>query len=175
MAKKWNKSVQFPCNNYLLRCIEEEIGSTKKGTPTVKLTFEVVSPENGEIAGEQYEVVGAKIWHNIYFKSVDDSGNLNEEKTAKMTAMVGEFYEKLGLTYNGNPDNPNLGFKGKFVWATLDNREEAKRKNPTAEQLKLGRPGDVLTHPVTGEPMVNNYPTVTEWICIGEKPAGMAF
>lgn len=173
-ARRWGSDVQFPTNNYLIRFIEEEIGATQKGAPTVKLVGEIVSPEEGEVAGIPLTVVGCKIYHNIYFKSVAD-GVVDEQKTAKMADMVKAFYEKCGLEWNGNTDNPNMGFKSKFVWATVGNEAVVQRKNPTTEQIKFGRPGDILKHPVTGADMIKNRPTINEWICAGEKPENMAF
>jgi hypothetical protein len=171
-AKKWHSKagVQFPKDNYLVQCVEQEIGQTQKGAPTIKTDWEIRSPEYAEVAGENYEVVGIKIKHTQYLKSVAD-GVTDETKTAKMLDMTSDFYEKCGENYNRNPDQPNMVFKGKYMWVILDNKESAQRKNPTQEQLKAGRPGDVMKHPVTGEDMVLNYPEITSFTCIGEKPA----
>lgn len=178
MPKRWNQKIAFPTDSYLLKVVEEEVKSTKKGTPTVSLVLEVVSPETNEVAGEEIEVVGAKVYKSIYFKSVDDDGNINQTKTDNMTRMNEELYQKFGLTYNGNSDNPNTGFKNKYVWAVVTNATREQRKNPTQEQLNRGQQGDIILYPVShpdpekaGKPMVNNGTDIKEFTCLGEAPA----
>src|SRR5437879_5627696 len=81
---KWNRSVPFPRDNFILRCIEESFGPSKSsGKPMISLEYEVVSPEDAVSAdGKRYTVVGEKIIKYYTTKSVDGEGNIDADKSA---------------------------------------------------------------------------------------------
>ena len=165
MATKLTKNVQFPLDNYIIRCTDEEFGPSKSsGKPMITLKFEVVSPENVNIAGEEYTVAGVQtLPMYLVTKSIDADGNVDMEKTANIKKRLDAICKAFELPEITDPENPTLGFKGKVVWALVRSESQERRKAPSAEQLAKGiRVGDVLCNPVTGQPLVNYSPKVDE-------------
>lgn len=130
----------------------------------ITLRFEIVSPETVNIAGEEFIVAGAETSPAYYVtKSVNESGEVDIEKTETIKKRLDDLCVKFGLPLITDPENPALGFKGKCVWALVQSDVVEKRKSPTAEQLAAGqRQGDVICNPITGKPLVNYYPKIAE-------------
>lgn len=165
--KNWNSSIPFPLDNYIVRILPDAtFGPSSKGKPMITLNYEVVSPESVKIAGEDYNVAGVKTrpTYNVT-KSVDEDGNVDVEKTDKIKQMLDDMCTKMGVPLITDPENPDINaFKGKYVWALVGNESVERRKAPTAEQLARGeRQGDIIKNPVTGEPLVNNYPKIQQF------------
>jgi len=167
MAQKWNGSVMFPrLSDYVLRCVSETFSPSKSsGNPMITLEFEVASPEEVEVAGEQYTVAGVgKIFR--YFPTIvftDGEGNKDAEKTEAAQTRVKDLYQKFGLDNTDiNFENPVLAFKGKLVYALMQDDAREQRKAPTAEQIAKRQLGDILKNPITGKPLVRHYPDLVE-------------
>lgn len=156
-------------SNYIVRCIEESFAPSRGGNPMITLKFEVVAPEEMEVAGDKFNIVGVPIQYwNI--TQVMDGESVDVEKTQNAAKHTKKLYEAFGMdSSNINPENPVLGFKGKCVYALLENDPKEKRKSPTAEQLAKGqKQGDVMIHPGTKKPLVTNYPKISKIFCVAE-------
>ncbi len=157
----------WPLDNYILRIMPDvTFGPSSKGKPMITMNYEVISPESVKIAGEDYNVAGVKTRpsYNVT-KSIDEDGNVDVEKTAKIKDMLDDLCNKLGVPVITDPENPDINaFKGRYVWALVGNEAVERRKAPTAEQLARGeRQGEIIKNPVTGEPLVNNYPKIQQF------------
>jgi hypothetical protein len=164
MSKKWNMEIAWERqSNYKLRCVEETFGLSSKDSPMITLKFEVVSPEEMEVAGEVYNIAGTPLRYFQVTKSMAD-GQVDVDKTAECKKRLEKLYAAFDLpTDNINPENPTLGFKGKVVYAMLENSVTEKRKSPTKEQLAKGvKQGDILLNPKTNQPLTSNYPKISE-------------
>jgi len=164
--KKWNMDVVFEHqSNYILRCVEEKFAPSNKENPMITLSLEVVSPESMEVAGEEFNIAGTPI---KYYQNVQtfDKGELDTEKTADNKRHLLALYTAFEIPVdenNFNAENPVLGFKGKVVYAELDNDQKTKRKSPTKDQLSKGiKEGDVLINPVTKKELKTNYPKIVQ-------------
>lgn len=169
--------MQWPRDNYILRVIGDGFAPSKSSNnPMITLEFEVVSPEELEIAGEHYVVAGTKL-KNYYPTIVMEGDNQNEEKTANAQARVKKLYELFGLPNDSiNFENPSLEFRGKLVYALLYDDPSEQRKSPTKEQLAKGqRQGEVLRNPITKQPLISHYPKVGEIFGLAQIEAGKAF
>ena len=166
MSKQWNSSVQFNLDNYLVRVVDATFGPSKSsGKPMITLTTEIVSPDTMNVAGEDYNVAGVKVRPMyIVTKSVDADGNVDVEKTSNIKTRLDELTKAFGLPAITDPENPDIeGFKGKIVWALVGSETVERRKAPTAEQLAKGeKVGEVLTNPMTGQPLVNYFPKIQQ-------------
>lgn len=164
MAEKWNSKVQFPTDNFKIRCIDESFGpSNSSSKPMITLEFEVVSPELVTVAGQEYGVGGVKIKHYAVTKSVDEAGVEDASKSETIKKRLDELTMKFGLPAITDVENPELGFKGKVVWALLKSEIAEKRKAPTAEQLAKGiKQGEIITNPIDGKPLINYWPRIDE-------------
>lgn len=178
--QKWNRSIQWPLDNYVLRCVEEKFGpSNNSGNPMITLDFEVAT-EDIEVAGEKYTIAGTKIRGWYVTQVLDDA-----EKTANCQKRVfsstdpnnPSLYELFGLDGKSvNPENPVLGFKGKLVHVRLRNKEDTRRKSPTAAQLAKGeKEGDVIVNPVTGQPEITNYPEIEKIYGLAKEAANAPY
>lgn len=159
MATNYNRNLQLPTDNYVMRVINEEFSNSKSsGNPMITLELEVQHPDEVEIAGEQVTVAGLKIKRYLPTKVGDD-----EEKTEKALARVEAEYKLFGLDFDGfNPENPVLGFKGKLVHVRLYSKEKESRKAQTPEQKKAGKQGDAILNPLTNKPVVSYEPSIAE-------------
>ena len=163
MALKWSSKVMFPRDNFVLRCVDEDFSPSKSsGNPMITLEFEVHSPEEVSVAGEQYTVAG--VTSKMYFPTIvfaDGEGNKDVEKTERSQARVKELYELFGLdSSNINFENPSLAFKGKLVHALMYGDAQEQRKAPTPEQAAKRQQGDILKNPITGKPLISYFPKV---------------
>jgi hypothetical protein len=174
--EKWNSSVMFPQDNFILRCIEESFGPSKSsGNPMITLGFEIVAPETVNVAGVDYSVTGLKITPGYYTTATLDDA----EKTAQNEARVFKssnperpsLYELFEIDSTGvDKNNPKLEFKGKLVHALLRSEVKEKTKSPTAEQLKKGQKvGDVIKNPKTGKPEISFYPKIEKLYGIADS------
>ena len=167
-AQKWNSSIKFPNDNYILRVIEEGFAPSKgSGNPMITLTTETVgllkndgttTPEV-DVGGDLYLISEVKIT-SYYPTIVLTPEGIDEVKTHKAQERVKELYEKFGMdNSNINFENPVLGFKGKQVMAYLQDEAKPKRRSPTKAQLEQGiREGEVIVNPVTREAVVDHWP-----------------
>ena len=179
MSKKWNSEIAIPTDSsYIIRCIEEVFGQSKSsGKPMITLKFEVVTPEEVDVAGEMITIAGVQTSPQYYVtQSVDENGNIDVEKSAEILKRLEKLYKAFGLPADSiNPENPTLGFKGKEVYAVLAADTQERRKSPTAAQLAAGqKQGDVMINPLTKAPLIYNSIKVGE--IFGLAPtAGGAF
>jgi hypothetical protein len=162
--QNWNSKVQFPTDNFIVRCTEASFGPSKSSQkPMITLEFEVVSPDAVNVAGEDYNVAGQKT-RPMYFvtQSIDAEGNLDISKTENIKKRLDDLCEKFGVPPITNPENPDVAvFKGKEVWALLASDIQQKCKSPTADQLSRGlKQGDVIKDPITGKPVVSYWPKI---------------
>lgn len=162
--EKWTSKVQFPTDNFQVRCIDEAFGPSNAGKPMITLKFEVVSPESATVAGKEYNIAGVETQpYYAVTKSLNPDGTEDLEKSAVLKERTLDLYSKFGLPAPENLENPTLGFKGKTVWVLMQSETRERRKAPTADQLAKGvRQGDVICNPITGQPLVNYYPKVSE-------------
>ena len=158
-------------SNYILRCVEEIFGQSSKDSPMITLKFEVVLPEDMEVAGEVYNIAGTPLRYFQVTQSMTN-GVVDVDKTAACKKRLEKLYAAFDLpTDNINPENPALGFKGKCVYALLENQVSEKCKSPTKDQLAKGiKQGDVLVNPKTNKPLTSNYPKISE--IFGTAPVG---
>ena len=160
--KKWNQEIPFPTDNYVIRCTEETLGrSSGNDNPMITLQFEINSPQEVEIAGEQVNVASAKTLPKWLVLQVAEDGVVDAAKTADAVERAKEFYRLCGMELT-DPENPTLGFKGKLFHAQIYNKADEKRKTPTAEQKKAGKQGDILKNPITGKDEIRNQPAIAK-------------
>lgn len=178
MSQKWNSRVQFPQDNFVIRCTDENFGPSKSSqNPMITLEFELQSPDEIEVAGEKYTVAGEKI-NNVYLTTqVIEDGTLNVEKTQKCAKRIEDMYRAFNLDFSTfNPENPVLGFKGKLVHARLYGAKEEVRKSPTSEQLKAGiKQGDILLNPITKQPLLQYRIAIAEVYGLAAEETGKAY
>lgn len=183
MSKKWNNEIAIPRDNgYILRVIEEGFAPSKSsGKPMITLKHEIVAPEEVEVAGEKITIAGVKanLLNYLVTKSIDEEGKVDESKSSGLKEQLVDAYKNYGVDLQGaevNVDNPPLGFKGKLVYAVLDDEAKAMRKTPTKEQLDKGQKiGDVMLHPQTKLPMIEHWPKIVKIICPAEQPANTPY
>jgi hypothetical protein len=163
--KKWNMDIVWEVqSNYILRCVDEKIAPSNKENPMITLGFEVVSPESFESAGEEYNIAGVPIKYYQNVKTLVD-GLVDVEKTEDNKKRLLALYKAFEIPVDEVivQDNPPLGFKGKVVYALLENDQKVKRRSPTKEQLSKGiKEGDVLINPMTKQPLKTNYPKISQ-------------
>ena len=175
-AVKYNRSMELPQDNYILRVLDEGFAPSKSsGNPMITLETEVHSPSEIEIAGQPVTVAGLKIKRYLPTQVIEN-GELNIDKTQKAAKRLETEYKLFGLSFDGfNPENPTLGFKGKLVHARLYSKKTEQRKAPTAEQRAAGKLGDVIVNPITNQPVVNYEPQIAEIYGIAQGGAGGVF
>lgn len=159
MSTNYNRNMQLPTDNYVMRVIGEEFSNSKSsGNPMITLELEIQHPDEVEIAGEQVSVAGVKIKRYLPVKVGEDA-----DKTEKALARVEAEYKLFGLDFDGfNPENPVLGFKGKLVHVRLYSKEKESRKAQTPEQKKKGELGDLIKNPITNKPVISYEPNIAE-------------
>jgi hypothetical protein len=172
--KKWNMDVVFEHqSNYILRFVDEKFAPSSKENPMFTLGLEIVSPESMEVAGEEYNIAGIPIKYYQNVQTLVD-GQVDIEKTADNKKRLLALYKACEIPVdedNFNPENPPMGFKGKAVYAELDNDQKVKRKSPTKEQLAKGiKEGDVMINPITKKELKTNYPKIVQ--IFGPAPTG---
>ena len=169
--KNWDASIQIPTNSeYILRILEEKFAPNNNGNPMITLTAEVASPTSVNVNGEDINIAGIKIPLYYVTQVMDDTCNVDAEKTAAAQARTFSNNENNSLyqlfEIPVTPDqynNPPLGFVGKCVYARVKPDAKVKRDSPTAEDLKKGlKEGKVSVNPKTKKPIHTFYPKVEE-------------
>jgi len=191
MSKTYNNKIQFPADSdYIIRITDASHGPSKSsGNPLLTVEWEVVAPEQREIAGEMYTMAGIKSsgMNHLYFTTLNPE---DAEKSANALDRLTGTGEQPGFLVKCFPDNPELlqsfnpenvsediikGLKGKLLYVQMNGEAQFQRKTPTAAQVeeakaKKQRPeGDIQTHPVTGAKLITYLPKVRE--IFGEAPA----
>lgn len=181
MPKKWNADIMFPNDtNYIIRPCGVQFQPSNAGNPQLIMEFEVVAPQEVEVAGEMVTLAGVKV-KNYYPVTVfeDDGKTIDETRTKDARERLVKLYvDGFGITdvdidYN-NPDTKVL--LGKPAYAHLKPEVTEQRKAPNATQIeaakKLGkRPeGDLLKNPITGKVLIKYWPRLEE--IFGPAPAG---
>jgi hypothetical protein len=180
MSEKWNAQMQFPNDTqYINRCVGAEFGASKSsGNPMITLSFELVSPQEVEIAGKMVSITGIKTTTYNSLNITDSDGEQNAEKEAQMKERIKGLYKLFELdTENIDWNNPDVkGFLGKCVYCHMNAEPIEQRKPPTAEQLQEAKrtgkraEGAVCKNPITGQPVVQYWPKVRE--IFGLAPTG---
>ena len=154
LVSGWNSKMDFPKDNYTLRCLEEEIKPSKNGHPMVHLTWEICRNEPVQFGNKLIDVDGLKIEQYILTKHKKEDGPngtivWDAEKSAKALGRYCTVLRNCGfdLEQEIDDENPPSFFKGKVVDAVVYARKDVSRKSPTAEQAKKGLPGDVIKDP----------------------------
>ena len=177
MSQKYDGKIQWPRqSDYVLRVIDEEFTQSKStGNPMIHLTVEVDRPEEVEIAGEVYMIAGQKC--ELYYVTKTLEGPDAEDKSVNNAKRVKDLYDLFELpSDNINLENPELGFKGKLVFAMMDSETKERRGSPTKEQLAKGmKQGDILKNPITGKPLIYYVPKVVEIFGLATADVGKPF
>jgi len=163
--QKWNASLPWvKKSDYILRCIEETFAPANSGNPMVTLKFEVAAPDVvTDDNGEEIQVAGIPIMFWCVVKSV--TGNKNQSPEEATEQCKKNFIKLLTAfelpTDKIDWDNPTLGFKGKLVYAMLEDSEQAQRGSPTKADLAKGiKVGPILINPKTKKELINHYPKI---------------
>lgn len=146
---QWNRTIPFPTDRYLVRCIEEEFSESSSGNPMIVRTFELVQQAPIKVGDKQYDVDGQKITQYRVVKNADGQGGWDAEKTSKSQETLREELTKVGYTEESFDDeNPPLIFKGKVFDAVVSGQKKTMYKAPTPEQVAKGhRVGDPIKGP----------------------------
>ncbi len=170
---KWNKEIVWPHkSDYILRVLEETFAPSKAGNPTVTLKFEVAYPETVEGPDGPMTVAGTMLNARYALSSPGTAKSTPEQATEFLRGKFIELLKGFEMsTGDINWDNPTLGFKGKLVYAELDDKAEPRRGSPTKEDLAKGiKVGAVLLHPKTKKSLVDHYPEAKAFYGIAELP-----
>ena len=100
----------------------------------------------------------------------------SEEATAAARDRYIKLLEAFELpTDNIDWENPAGGFKGKTVYALVEDNETEQRGTPTKADLAKGiKVGPVLLNPRTKQPLINHYPQIREIFGVTEIPTAGA-
>jgi len=178
MAQNWNAKLQFPTDsNYVNRICAGQFKQSSAGNPMVVLTFEVLAPQEVEIAGEATNIAGVKC-DSWYVTTVFDGDQIDQEATKKARDKFKQLCGWLDVDVESiNWENIDTKpFIGKTILSMMEGRADIQRKTPTMEQIaaakKLGKKpeGDILKNPVTKEPLVQYWPRIVE--VFGAAPEG---
>lgn len=174
MAIKYNRQLNLPQDNYVMRVIEETFGPSKSsGNPMITLKLEIQHPDEVPIGEESITVAGFQIDHYITTQ-VKINGEIDVEKTTNCAKRCEDTYKLFGLSFdNFNPENPVLGFKGRLVHVRLYSKETESRKAPTAEQKAQNKPGDLIKNPITNKPVVSYQPSIAEIYGLAEESGAL--
>lgn len=155
--KQWNSSIRWERkSDYILTCMEELFAPSNGGSPMVTLDFEVKSPETVEIDGEDITVAGTKM--KLRMVIAHENPEYQASFRAKFVKMLNAFELP---TDNIDWNNPTLGFKGKSVYALVEDNAVVQRGSPTKSDLAKGvKEGPVLVNPKTKLPLVKHYPQI---------------
>lgn len=159
-ANAWTPKTQFPTDNYIIRCIGEEVGvSQSSGNPMVTLEWEIVNCEPKQIGDELVDFDGTK------FKSYHVTANREDEEKSN---KVFKYYQdgvltKCGIDVSEGWDDENPpSVKGKVVYALLKGEENKSYAQPTKEEREAGKKvGKVLQDPITGKDLVIYKPILS--------------
>lgn len=178
---KWNSTIPWvKKSDYILRCVEETFAPSNSGNPMFTLKFEVAAPSEvpNDEDGTDMTVAGTPVTYWCVTKSV--TGN-KDETPEQATERCKKNYTKLLEAFelptdNIDWDNPVGGFKGKLVYALVEDNPTEQRGSPTKADLAKGiRQGPVLVHPKTKKPLIQHYPAIKDFYGIAELPSNQAF
>lgn len=181
VIEKWNNQIPWQKDsNYIIRCIEETFSESRSsGSPMITLEFEVAAPETMKVGDHEYMIAGVKAGLKSYYPTISltPDGEVDAVKTANAQERVKILFRAFDLDDTSiDFKNPALAFKGKTVYALLDNEETAQRKSPTKDQLSKGqKQGDILLNPKTKKPLMQNYPKVREIFGTASVESGAAY
>lgn len=169
MSKKWNSEIQFPTDSdYINRIVGATFAPSKKGNPMLTLNFEVVSPQEKEVAGEQVVLAGVKSTRYFVTQSLDESGEVDVEKSQRAADTLKELCAKLKIDDVNFENIDTKPFLGKLVYTAMSSNVVERRKEPTAAQIAAAkaagkRPeGDIMKHPITGKNLINYWPQIDD-------------
>lgn len=159
-ANAWTPKIQFPTDNYILRCIGEEVGvSQSSGNPMVTLEWEIVNCEPKQIGDDLIDFDGVK------FKSYHVTANKDDvEKSDKAFKRHQEgILVPCGIDVSEGWDDENPpSVKGKVVHALIKGEENKSYAPPTKEEREAGKKvGKVLQDPITGKDLVIYKPVLS--------------
>lgn len=160
--KKWNMSIPWPKDNYVLTVTDTTFGASKRTeNPMGTFEMEVFSPSTMPVGADEVTTAGVSLKHYAVTK-VFTAGEVDVDKTNSALDRLKELYEKFDVDYSTfDKENPDFsGFIGKKAWVILRNKETAKRKDPTPEQKAAGEQGSILKDPMTGQEAIQNYPEI---------------
>lgn len=141
-----NPSIELPRDRYAVRIKEETFEISKRsGNPMIVLTPELVSPDSfvNPVDGSKVNIAGVEL-KKMYLTLSSKEG---PEKSQKCFDMYSDMRDKFGEPIGEEGvdiNNPPKTFKGKVVDAICASEEFIQRKNPTADQVAKGQPGDPI-------------------------------
>jgi len=169
MSKKWNSDIMFPTDSdYIARIVGATFAPSSKGNPMLTLNFEVVSPQEKEVAGEMVSLAGVKAKKYYVTSALDESGDVDVEKSERCVETINKLADSLGIE---SLDLSNIDTKpwlGKLCLVQMSSNVTEQRKTPTASQIEAAkkagkRPeGDVMKHPVSGKNLIEYWPQIDE-------------
>jgi hypothetical protein len=173
MSVKWNSKIMFPTDSaYKARICGAEFGRSKSsGNPMITLTWEVVAPQEVEVAGELVNIAGVQCtqYYSTSTLDSDSESGLDDEKTKNNRKKTQELYTTLGIEDPIDFENPDTKvLLGKCAYVGMKSDVNERRKTPTIAQIETAkkagkRPeGDLMTHPITGAKLVDYWPKITD-------------
>lgn len=153
-------------SDYVARIVGATFGAAATGTPMITLDWEVVSPQEKEVAGEMITVAGVK----IKSRNVTDAKDTEDiEAKENIRNRVKDMFAKLGQEGEIDWDNVNVEpLRGKLVYLQIGCSVQEQRKNPTLAQIEAAKKsgkraeGDIMKHPITGKKLVQYWPQIDE-------------
>jgi len=170
---KWNSTMPWiKKSDYILRCVEEIFAPSNSGNPMYTLKFEVAAPSEVEDDdGNPMTVAGISVSYWCVTKNTTGTKDENpEQATERCKKNFIKLLEAFELpTDNIDWDNPTGGFKGKLVYALVEDNPTEQRGSPTKADLAKGiRVGPILLHPKTKKPLIQHYPVIKDFYGIAE-------
>ena len=180
---KWNKQIEWiKKSDYIVRCLEETFAPNNAGNPMFTLKLEVAWPNTVVLPdGEEIIVAGIPLTTWCVVTSLTGTKNASpEEATANCHRRYLELRKTFELPYTTESEidwnNPPGGFKGKLVYALIEDKEDAERGAPSKEDLAKGiKVGPILLNPKTKLPLKVHYPEIKDFYGIAELPSNQAF
>lgn len=178
-----NPKIRLPKNRYALRIKEEEFKlSNSKGAkggnnPMLVLTFEYVAPDSIQgNQGERINIAGVEINQKKYMVlSVKDeeTGEVDPERSQKAFNQYGDLCNLLGVDISEGVDieNPPKKLKGLVVDAIVESEEYEQRMDPTPEQAKAGKKGELIKD-ADGSPIKAYFTKVVDIRGLGDQSLG---
>lgn len=166
--KKWNAELRVPTDsNYQARIVGIEFTTAKSSdNPMVVIDFEFTQPTEVEILGGLYNIAGVKAQKRYYTITKTENGN---RVAAQGREALQFLFDQVGYTDPVDWENPPISvLKGKNWLVGQEAEEKIKRKTPTLAQVEEAKAkgvspmGDPQKHPVTGKPLVQYWPSVTD-------------
>ncbi len=139
-----NKMLPRDRYDFRIKSAKFEI-SKAKGNKMLNFQVEIYAPEQVNLnSGGTYSVAGLSCIKRVMLQTDENVHEVNEI-----------LMPRLGLPAITDTDNPDTEqFVGKCFSDIAKSVKREQRKDPTAEQLALGQPGDVIIDHETGQPEV---------------------